>query len=143
MCKSPSKFTYREQALRRSLGTVRVMTVVPEWERKAAVIRKKARCPGQQSNHQDEDPEDEKQKVPAAERWCQLWQADSTMEIMLCCFLKIHHRKIILSEPPEHLAFYRHFQNTPCQRDSKHLPENKRFTCPFHELSISHFISIC
>lgn len=118
MCKSPGKFIYGEEALRQSLETVRVMTVVPEWERKVAVKKvavKKARCPSQQLNHQDEDPEDEKQKVPAAERWCQLCQADSTMEVMLHCFLKIHHCKLILSELPEHLAFYRHFQNTPCQ----------------------------
>lgn len=36
MCKS--RFTYGEQVERQSLGTVRVMTAIPDWARKAAVI---------------------------------------------------------------------------------------------------------
>lgn len=50
MCKSQGRFTCGEQARRLSLGTVRVMTAVPDWVRKAVVIRNRARCPGQQSD---------------------------------------------------------------------------------------------
>lgn len=54
-----SRLTYGEQAGSQSLGTVRVMTTVPDWAGKVAVMMNKARCPGQQSNHWDEHPEDE------------------------------------------------------------------------------------
>lgn len=47
VCESQGRFTYGEQAGRLSLGTVRVRTAVPDWVRKAGVIRNRARCPGQ------------------------------------------------------------------------------------------------
>lgn len=52
-------FTHGEQAGRQSLETVRVVTTVPDWARKVAVIMNRARCPGQQSNQQDEEAEGE------------------------------------------------------------------------------------
>lgn len=39
ICKS--RFTYGEQVGRQSLGTVRVMTAIPDWVRKVAVIMSK------------------------------------------------------------------------------------------------------
>lgn len=52
------------------------------------------------------------------------------MEIMVHCFLKIHPCKLILSELPQHLAFYRHFRNTPCHEIQNFFHKTKGLLAP-------------
>lgn len=113
----PRQIHHGEQALRWWLGTVRVRTIVPGCESRVAVIRNRERCPGWRFWGWETEGTSS-----------QLCQAETTIEITVCWFLKIHHCKLILSEPPQHLAF---FSRTLLAKRLKTLSRKQKSHLPF------------